>query len=175
MSTEQVTVQNQNPTQTILPQVSRVTVGEETYNIAPFCLAKTMLTFRLLSELAQSAGVGDALGSFGGDGLQSVAGSGVLPGLIRRALDVLPTALQTSEPALYRVLGLIITANSRLRDLEEREEDIDAYLLSEGRRLAYAGTVEALIGLVLAAINQIGIETILGNLPSLLRVVNGLR
>jgi len=158
-------------TDTLVPRVVTVTVGEDSYRIAPFCLAKTMIFFRLLTELAEAAGVQQAAGELSQAATEGELEGIVAPGFIARILGILPRALREGTPALYKVLGLIVTSNATLRELEENDGDIEGHILKLGRKLAYEGDANTAVQLIVSAIPQIGIETIMGNLPTLMALL----
>lgn len=158
-------------TDTLIPRVTKVSIGSgedvTEYRIAPFALAKTMLIFRLLTELAEVAGVQQAAGELTQAATDGELEGIVAPGFIARILGILPLAFRNGTPALYRVLGLIVTSNKELREMEENEVDIEGHLLKAGRKIAYDGNLSDAMNLIFAAIPQIGLETIMGNLPAL--------
>lgn len=163
-------------TDTIVPQAVKVTVGSgedvTSYVIATFCLAKTIRTFAYMTELAEQAGLSSILSAAGASAeAGEFAEGGIAPGFISRALAVLPNAVRNGTPALYRLLGLIVTSNRKLREMDENGEDIDDYLLKIGRGIAYDGTNEQAVALVLSAVKVIGVDTILAQLPNLTRLL----
>jgi hypothetical protein len=91
----------------------------------------------------------------------------------RRA--VLPNLLKTGEPTLYRLLGLLVTSNRQLEDWEVDEVNTDSELLKVGKRIAFRGTNDEIIRLVLASVQAIGMKTIVQQLPNLTMLLGGAR
>jgi hypothetical protein len=144
---------------TLVPLFDRVTIGDETYTIGTFSLARTIRAFALLTQLAEIAGLGKER-----DEQQP---SSVFGGII----SALPTLVKTGTPALYSLLGLIITPNVRLRKMEEDGEDVDEYLLRQGRRLSHEANTQQFVQLLTAAVKAIGVDTVLGEVSGLLAAV----
>lgn len=161
-------------TDTIVPQSVRVVLGsgeeQETITINSFCLAKTIRTFTYLSDLGGKVGLSDAVGAVAGTDASS---GSVLPGLIKRALAVLPSALREGEPSLHMLLGVLVTSNVKLRRMDEDGEDIDTYLLKTGRGIAYTASNDQIINLFVQSVQVIGVATIVKNLPGLLTMLTG--
>lgn len=164
-------------TDTIVPQAVKVAIGSgseaEEYTITTFCLAKTIRTFALMTELAAAAGLNEAVSAaeqanVGGEFQQAVA-----PSFVKRALAILPAALANGTPALYKLLGLLVTPNIKLRRMDENGEDIDGFLLASGRDLAYRGTNDQIVSLIVQSVQVIGIETIIKQLPNLMMLLTG--
>jgi hypothetical protein len=166
----------QRATDTIVPQSVRVTLGSgeevETYTINSFCLAKTIRTFTYLSDLGGKVGLSDAVGAVADTDASS---GGVLPGLIKRALAVLPTALRDGEPSLYMLLGVLVTSNAKLRRMDEDGEDIDGFLLKTGKGIAYTASNDQIIDLFVKSVQVIGVATIVKNLPALMGMLGATR
>lgn len=160
---------------TLVPQVITAEIDGEKYKIAPFCLAKTILAFELITDLTEAVGVTEVMAAANQEAsnleLAALTGS-ASPGFVRRLFAILPQALREGKRPLYELLGLIITTNAKLRNLEENDEDIRDHLYRAGRTLAYAeGGNQQVIALVAAGVKQIGVESILGNVPSLLALL----
>lgn len=162
-------------TDTLVPQAVKVTVGSsenaETFTIATFCLSKTIRTFALLTELAQAAGISDVVAAANDSAAAGEFQSAVAPAFVTRALAILPKALANGTPALYRLLGLLVTPNAKLRKMDEEGDDIDGYLLGKGRDLAYEGSNDQIVSLVLKSVQVMGLETITKNLPGLMSLL----
>lgn len=156
--------------ETLLAESETVRVGEENFLIRTFALAKTIKAFALIGELIQSADVGGIVGAAASSDESGEFAGAVAPGFVTKALLALPKALGDGSPAVYKLIGLIVTPNSKLRAMDEQDEDIDGHLLREGRRLAYEGTTEEVVALFTAGIQAIGVETVLAQLPKLIRV-----
>lgn len=156
--------------ETLLPAIWSAVVGEEKYTIRTFALAKTIRAFSLIGELIESADIGSVVRAASDSAEAGEFEQDIAPGFVTKALLALPKALRDGSPAVYKLIGLIVTPNSKLRAMDENDEDIDAYLLHEGRRLAYEGTTEQIVNLFGAAVQAIGVETILAQLPNLMRV-----
>jgi hypothetical protein len=160
--------QQQRATETIVPQSVRVVLGtgeeQEIITINSFCLAKTIRTFTYLSDLGGKVGLSDAVGAVAG----ADNSTGMLPGLLKRALAVLPTALRDGEPSLHLLLGVLVTGNAKLRKLDEEGEDIDAYLLKVGKGVSFTATNDQIIDLFIKSVEVIGVKTIIKNLPALM-------
>jgi hypothetical protein len=158
--------------ETLLPTSRKAVMGEETITVKTFALAKTIRAFALIGELVESANLGEIMRAVdaseaGGEFEQDIA-----PSFVTRVVAVLPSALRNGTPAVYKLLGLIATPNSKLRAMDENDEDIDAHLFSEGRRLAYDATTEEAINLLMVAIEAIGVQTILDQLPKVMGLFN---
>lgn len=160
--------EQQRATETIVPQSVRVVLGSgeemETITINSFCLAKTIRTFTYLSDLGGKVGLSDAVGAVAG----ADNSTGMLPGLLKRALAVLPTALRDGEPSLHLLLGVLVTPNVKLRRLDEDGEDIDAYLMKVGKGISFTATNDQIIDLFIKSVQVIGVKTIVKNLPALM-------
>lgn len=156
---------------TILPDSWKATVGEETFTIRTFALAKTIKAFALIGELIESADVGSVVQAAADSADAGEFERDVAPNFVTKALLAIPRALGNGSHAVYKLIGLIVTPNAKLRALDEGDEDVDAHLLQEGRRLAYEGTTEQVLELFTVALQAIGIETILSQLPNLLRML----
>jgi hypothetical protein len=155
-------------TETIVPQSVRVVLGageeQETVTINSFCLAKTIRTFTYMSDLGGKIGLAGAVSAVA----ETDASVSVLPGLLTRALAVLPTALRDGEPGLYMLLGVLVTSNVKLRRMDEDGEDIDAYLLKTGKGIAYTASNDQIVNLFIKSVQVIGVESIIKNLPALM-------
>lgn len=178
MTTDNVTqFPGAKATDTILPQSVRVVIGSgetvETYTIATFCLAKTIRTFALMTELAQAAGLSEVVSAANESAVAGEFQNAIAPGFVSRALAVLPKALTSGTPALYRLLGLLITPNAKLRKMDEEGEDIDGYLFNKGRDLSYEATNDQMVDLVVKSVQVIGVETIIKQLPNLMTLLRG--
>ena len=164
-------------TDTLMPQAVKVTIGHgedaETYTLATFALAKTIRTFALMSELARDAGLSGVVGAAENAAANGEFSQAVAPSFITKVLAVLPSALENGTPTLYRLLGLLVTPNGKLRKMDENEEDIDGYLLQLGRGIAYSASNDQIIGLLMAAVQVIGIESIIKQLPNLMTALTG--
>lgn len=155
---------------TLLPDTWTVEVGEEKYTIRTFSLAKTIKTFSLLGELLEAADVQGVVSAAADSATAGEFSQVVAPGFVSRALLAVPKALRDGSPAVYRLLGLIVTPSSVLYRMEQEEEDIDSYLFIKGRELAHLGTNKQHMALLGAAVQAIGVETIMEQLPNLMRV-----
>lgn len=164
-------------TDTLIPQVVKVVIGHgedaETYTLATFALAKTIRTFALMSELAQAAGISQVVGAAENSAANGEFSQAVAPSFVSKVLAVLPGALANGTPALYKLLGLLITPNAKLRRMDEDGEDIDGTLLTLGRGLAYSASNDQIVALLLAAVQVIGIESIIKQLPNLMTALTG--
>jgi hypothetical protein len=164
-------------TDTLVPAVVRVTIGSEAegtieqFVIATFCLSKTIRTFSLMTELSQAVGLSGAIGAVTGS--DASAEGGVLPGLLSKALAVLPSALAEGQPVLYQLLGLLVTSNAKLRRMDEDGEDIDTILTKLGRNIAYNGTNDQVVELLIKSFQALGVDSIVKNLPGLMRLIGG--
>lgn len=158
-------------TDTLVKKSVNVTVAEQDYTIATFKFAKTVRVFQLLSELAASAGIESVVSAAD----QSAANgefeqeNGIASSFVANILRIIPKALRDGVPALYKLLGLIITTNQDLKAMERDDSvDTDKVLYEKGMDLAYDGDVEELMNLIVSAVNVMGIESILKNLGPLM-------
>lgn len=158
---------DQKATDTLVAQSQTITIGDERYSIATFCLAKTIRAFQLLTELGTSAGLQQVVAAADEAGVAGEFEQTVAPGFVSRALAVLPQALSAGVPALYRLLGLIVTPNRELADLEDSGADVDGYLHNRGMRIARTASLSETVELVLTGANALGVETIVSQLPNL--------
>lgn len=165
----------QTATDTLVPTNRQVRIDDREYDIAPFKLAKTMVAFRLLTQLAEASGVGEAAlaANTARDELAEAVENGQpATGFLTKLLTVLPKAFANGTPELYKLLGLIVTHASELMEWEDAEKDIDRELFAKGRKLAYSGSNDEVMELVAVGVGQIGIETIVGKFPMLLAFAN---
>lgn len=158
-------------TETLVADSSSVVVGDETYVVKVFCLAKTIRTFTLLSELAAAVGISEVIGAANDSAEAGEFAQAIAPGFVTKIVAMLPRALAQGTPALFRLLGLVVTPNARLREWEEGEVDTDAELLRVGRRLAYEGTNDQVVNLLMTGVAAIGVETILNTVPKLMTLL----
>ncbi len=163
-------------TDTLIPAVVKVTIGNdeegfEHYVIGTFCLSKTIRTFSLMTELSQAVGLSGALSAVTGS--DAAAQGGVLPGLLAKALAVLPSALAEGQPVLYQLLGLLVTTNKRLRKMDEEGADIDAELTRVGRDIAWRGSNDQVVELLIKSFQALGVDSIVKNLPGLMKLIGG--
>ena len=150
-------------TETLVAEAGSVVVGEATYVVKTFCFAKTVRTFALLTELAEAAGVSQVVAS-----ADDVA-TATQAGFISQLFTALPRALREGTPALYKLLGLIVTGNKELKKIERDDDvDVDALLLERGTDIAYDGSTEEVLGLVAQAVQVMGVETIIKNVRPLM-------
>lgn len=169
-------------TDTLVPAYVEVTLGIEeesrqTYKIRTFSLVKTIRVFALMTDLVSAAGIGP-MTQAAADAVQAgelVPGQQVAPGFVARALAVLPHALRTGEPVLYRLLALLVTTNRQLEDWDNAEVDADVELLKIGKLIANRSSNDQIIRLVMASVDAIGVDTIVKNLPNLGMLLNGAR
>ena len=167
-----------NPSETILRKSVNVTVVDENgephdITIKEFAFAKTLKVFALVGELAAAANVGRAVEAANQD---AEAGSFETPSpmatnFISTILELLPSALKNGVPAVYKLIGLIPLSNKELKELEKGDGDLDAVLLERGRDFAYDYGIEEVVTLVSAAVQVIGIETIVRNVGPLLKMM----
>lgn len=167
-----------NPSETILRKSVTVTVVDEDgasrdITIKEFAFAKTLKVFALVGELAASANVGQAVAAANQDGAAGAfeAEAPMATNFISTLLELLPAALKNGVPAVYKLIGLIPLTNKELKELEKGDDDLDAVLLERGRDFAYDYGIEEVVTLVSAAIQVIGIETIVRNVGPLLRML----
>lgn len=168
-----------NPAETLLRKGITVTLvnedGDETgLFIRDFAFAKTLKTFSLVSELAQAANIRQAVAAVGQD-----AASGNLDAeseqpasnFIGAILDIIPAALKNGVPAVYKLIGLIPLTNKELKELEKSDADVDGILLERGRDFCYDYDIDAVVALVSAAVQVIGVETIVRHAGPLLKML----
>lgn len=164
-------------TDTLMPQTVKVVIGHgedaETYTLATFALAKTIRTFALMSELARDAGISGVVGAAEQSKAAGEFEQAVAPSFVTKVLAVLPSALENGTPTLYRLLGLLVTPNAKLRRMDEEGEDIDDMLLKLGRSIAYSASNDQVVTLLMAAVQVIGIESIIKQLPNLMTALTG--
>ncbi len=106
-------------------------------------------------------------------GSDAAAQGGVLPGLLAKALAVLPSALAEGQPVLYQLLGLLVTTNKRLRKMDEEGADIDAELTRVGRDIAWRGSNDQVVELLIKSFQALGVDSIVKNLPGLMKLIGG--
>lgn len=159
-------------TETLVKKNISVAVGEETYQIATFKFGKMVRALALVADVAAAAGIEDAtkkLMGANGDGENLT-----VAGIVAQVVTVLPKLLHSGVPALYKLIGLIVTPNKELYRMETDEDsDVDKVLLDKGRELAWNAETQEILDILSAGIAQIGVETILGNLtPLVSRLLN---
>jgi hypothetical protein len=158
-------------TDTIVKKSVEVVIGEERYTISTFKFAKSLLALQYLSELAAAAGIEQAMmaadvsaanGEFAQEG-------GIASSFVTQIIRVIPKALRDGVPALYQLLGLVVTSNKDLKALEMDDgADTAKELYKKGRELAYDGDVNELMNLIAAGAAMLGVEGILKNLAPLM-------
>src|SRR5947207_1585991 len=101
----------QKGTDTLVAKTITVTVGETDYRIQTFRFGKMVRALALVTEVAASAGIEDATRKLMGDG----DGAGItISGIVAQVLAVLPKLMNAGVPALYKLVGLIVTSNKDL-------------------------------------------------------------
>lgn len=162
---------SQKATETLMAQLRQVTVNQidgeaVTYRIPTFSLAKTIRAFQYLTELGTAAG----LSSVASD-IVAEASAGnqepVAPAFVLRALAALPKALTSGVPALYRLVGLVVTLNRQLEDWETEGVDIEAELYKVGRKIANRSELPGVVELVTAGADALGIQSIVSQFPKI--------
>lgn len=162
---------SQKATETLMAQVRVVEVrqvdGETvSYRIPTFSLAKTIRAFQYLTDLGTAAG----LSSVASD-IVAEASEGnpepVAPAFVLRALAALPKALKSGVPALYRLVGLVVTSNRQLEDWETEGVDIEDELHKAGRKIANRSELPGVIELVTAGADALGVQSIAAQFPKI--------
>jgi hypothetical protein len=150
----------------------------EPYEVAihTFSFAKTLRTFALLSELAASAGVGKTVKAATEDTVAAEAEGSTTPpvatNFIQAVLELLPAALKNGVPAVYKLIGLIVTGNKALKEMEKSDTvNVDEVLLERGRDLTYDNGVDEVVTLISGSIQVMGVETIVRNVVPLVRAL----
>lgn len=157
-----------NATETLVAEARTVRLGAEDIVIRTFCLAKTIRAFALLSELAEQAGISNLLGAANDSALAGEFEGAIAPGFISRLVAFLPKALRDGTPAVYKLVGLLVTSNRDLREMDEAEKDVDTELLRIGKRLSYEANPSQFAELITASVELMGVRTVLGNLRGLI-------
>ena len=153
-------------TETLVSDAAGIVVGEAKYVVKTFCFAKTVRTFALLTQLAEAAGISKVVAS-ADDGTEDEKTTQA--GFISQLFAALPKALTDGTPAIYKLLGLIVTGNKELKKLEREDGvDVEAVLMERGTDIAYDGSTEEVLGLIGAAVQVMGVETIIKNVRPLM-------
>lgn len=168
-----------NPAETLLRKGVTVTLvnedDEETVLfIRDFAFAKTLKTFSLVSELAMAANIREAVSAVGQDAEAGNLEEGTerpATNFIAAIIDIIPAALTNGVPSVYKLIGLIPLTNRELKELEKSDADVDAVLLERGRDFAYEYDIDAVVSLVAAAAQVIGVETIVRHAGPLLKML----
>lgn len=157
-------------TDTLVKKSVTVEVNGEHYVIGTFCLAKTVRTFQLLAELAQAAGLSEAAKTSFQEDIVTGEVNVSLANIVSQLIKALPKLLADGVPAVYKLLGLIITGNKELKRLEKADGvDVDQVLYEKGEEIAYCDDgVEGVMQLLSAAVQVMGTETIVKNVVPLL-------
>lgn len=157
-------------TETLVKKSVTVEVNGEHYVIGTFCLAKTIRAFQLISELAHAAGLGEAAKTSLQEDIVTGEVNVSLANIVGQLIKALPKLLADGVPAIYKLLGLIVTGNRELKRLEKADGvDVDQVLYEKGEEIAYYDDgVEGVMQLLSAAVQVMGTETIVGKLLPLL-------
>lgn len=161
---------DKSQTETLVKKSVTVVIDGENHIINTFCFAKTVRTFQLISELASAAGLGDAAKTSLQEDIVTGEVNVSLANIVSQLIKALPKLLADGVPAVYKLLGLIITGNKELKRLEKADGvDVDQVLYEKGEEIAYCDDgVEGVMQLLSAAVQVMGTEAIVGNLIPLL-------
>ena len=174
------------PTETLTRKTIQVILAEETYLVSTFKFGKTVRAFALITEIAAAAGLEDAVKQLLGedvaansddDGEEPKAqAQWTLSSLVGQLLTILPKLMKQGVPAVYKLLALIVTDNAELKRLERDETvDVDKVLYDRGFDLAFDADLDEVLNAFGAAAQVIGVETLVGNLGALVRMVGARR
>ncbi len=149
--------------------------GEEgveptTYVIGTFCFAKTVRAFALLTELAESAGVGRVVEAASDSGTAGEMDQPVAAGFVTQLVTLLPRALRQGVPAAHKLLGLIVTGNKALAALEDADGvDVDEEMGKLGLLISRVGSTSEIMNVISTGATQLGIEALVKNVMPLMR------
>jgi len=153
-------------TDTLVKKTANVIVGEQTYQIATFKFGKMVRALALVAEVAAAAGIEDATKKLMGNGED---GENItVAGILGQVVNVLPKLLKDGVPGLYKLIGLVLTPNKELYKMETDDDaDVDKALFIKGRDVAWEAEPQEVMNILSMGVQQIGVETILGNLTPL--------
>jgi hypothetical protein len=171
-------------TETLVRKTVTVTLDGTEYVVSTFKFAKTVRAFALITEIAAAAGLEDAVKRLLGEAdapvededEQAQPKQWTLSGLIGQLLTMLPKMMREGVPAVYKLLALIVIPNEELKRLEKDESvDVERVLYERGFDLAHDCTLDEVLSAFSAVANVIGVETILGNVGALVRMLSSRR
>lgn len=165
-------------TETIVKKAVHITIGaalteegEEPMEVVvnTFCFAKTVRAFALLTELAEAAGVGQMVNAATETGVEGGFEQPVAPGFVTQIVAILPKALRDGIPAAHKLIGLIVTGNKKLAEMEDDDGvDVDEELRKAGKRISRIGSTEEVLSVIAAGAGVMGLDTIIKNLGPLM-------
>jgi len=144
-------------TDDVLNPTAHFQLGEQSYTLRAFSLAKTMKCLEYASRLFGRAEVVKLL---------SMQTTGEVLSLLA---ECLPDLLAGARPVLGQTLALVLVPNKQLLEWEDDELDIDAELKVRGRRLINDEemTLENALNLLFLGVQQMQLEALRKNLPRL--------
>ena len=146
----------------IVPTYTSAIVGDSTYSIGTFSLVKTIRLMSLLGRLAEDLKVGNLVDLWTRPGAL-LDEDEERPGFVSQIIHIIPNALLDGSPTIYELLGLIVTPNGKLRNLEDTGEDVTKHLRAVGRTIAYEATNDQVIHLLVCGVNAVGVESFLAH------------
>lgn len=157
--------------ETLVPTVVSVAVGDQTYSIAPFSMAKSVQAMSYLYAIAEAAGVTDAVARLGQARDEVLLGNA--PNLLSQFTHIVPALFANGAAPAYRLIGLMLTPNYKLKELVRAEESVDNYCAALGEDIAYGdeGTVDKVIEIIQKGFGQMSNQSVMTSLPNFLRLM----
>jgi hypothetical protein len=144
-------------TDSVLNPVLNFQLGESNYPVKAFSLAKTMKCLEIVSRLADEVELGKVFTES-----DNVAVMNVL-------VEKLPVLITQAPKVIGSLIALILTPNKKLLELEEKDQDIDNYLIKEGKKFIHDEemSIEKAIDVISIGIQQMQLDALRKNLPKL--------
>lgn len=145
----------------LIPDTSVITIGEGTYPVQKFCLAKSLKMLAAITEISEKAD------------LASVVADGQAYGWVAAAVRGLPRLVAVAQPQVYQVMALALMPNKRFFELIETEADLGEELRKEAKKLMMneALDFDKMFEILQVAYERIGLESLKGNFQTLLAKV----
>lgn len=142
----------------LTPGATVVTIGDKSYPVHKFCLAKSMKMLKLLTGLTDDAG------------LSSVVAVGREVGWLSALADGLPKIVAAADAKVFPVIALTLMPNKRLFEIFDNEEDLDAELKKVGKELMKDPYLdfEKAFEVVRVGYDNMGLDALQGNVKALL-------
>lgn len=148
-------------TDTLIPTAVSVVIGDTTYTISKFSMAKTAQATRYLYAALAAAGI---------DATLTDLETQIVPedtAFWSKVLQMIPKFLDDAPKELCRLLGLILTSNKQLRLMVDDEQDLDVEFEKVGREIWFEETLDTVLRVISTGISQMSDTAVMDSVKKL--------
>jgi hypothetical protein len=158
-----------NASSVLLPQGKTVVVGGTAYPIVSFSFAKTIKATDLVTEIAESAGLGHLMNGGLGEARDNVL-VGKADSIVGQIMHVVPKLLREGIIPLYRLIGLITLTNSEFEGLVLGGSNVNEEMYSRVLLIGHRGSLDDVKAIIAAGLDSLANEPIIKELPNVVGV-----